>query len=350
VTCLALARRTSPLLENWRPTAIAWERLAESATPFHQPEWFAAWWDAFGEGALTVFALEPRGEVTALLPLAEHGGRLRSPANWHTGEFGPVAGGRDDARAVFGAVFEAGARSVELDMMAPDTAGVAREAAREAGWRVIERTVARSPWVDVTGSWEEYELSLSRQRRKGLRRRRRQLEDPEGLETYLDEAFALEASGWKGRRGSAIVSRPDTLRFYRDFAYWAAERGWLRLAFLRIGDWPIAFDFGIEHRDTWYSCKAGYDEDFRRFGPGALLLHEELRLAFASDVRRFDLMGNVDSFKLGWTDRVEERTWLHAFSPTAAGRAEWAAVAAREQARRVVRRARQARRASTQPD
>src|SRR5207247_10269646 len=57
----------------------------------------------------------------------------------------------------------------------------------------------------------------------------------ERLDELLEEGFRVEASGWKSRAGTAIASRPDTRRFYTDVARWASDRGWLRLAFLRLG-------------------------------------------------------------------------------------------------------------------
>src|SRR4030095_4180878 len=38
----------------------------------------------------------------------------------------------------------------------------------------------------------------------------------ERLEELLAEAFGVEASGWEGAEGTAITSRPETLRFYRE--------------------------------------------------------------------------------------------------------------------------------------
>ena len=47
-------------------------------------------------------------------------------------------------------------------------------------------------------------------------------------------------------------------------ARWAAAKGWLRLAFLRLDGKPLAFDFGLNDGNTLYSLKTGYDEAYRR--------------------------------------------------------------------------------------
>ena len=37
----------------------------------------------------------------------------------------------------------------------------------------------------------------------------------------------MEALGWKGEADTAILSRPETRRFYEELARWASARGLL---------------------------------------------------------------------------------------------------------------------------
>ena len=117
--------------------------------------------------------------------------------------------------------------------------------ARLAGLPVLERVVRRSPYIDLAGSWEEFEAALSKKRRANIRRRWRRLEErgeltielvdgSERLDELLAEAYAIESSGWKGEDGTAIASQPETESFYGELARWAAARGWLRIWFLRL--------------------------------------------------------------------------------------------------------------------
>ena len=59
------------------------------------------------------------------------------------------------------------------------------------------------------------------------------IDGSERLDESLRLAFELEGSGWKVEQGTAILSSPRTLRFYTEVGRWAAERGMLRLFFLR---------------------------------------------------------------------------------------------------------------------
>src|SRR5437764_1413513 len=60
------------------------------------------------------------------------------------------------------------------------------------------------------------------------------VEPPQDLASELVRGFAVEASGWKGRAGTAIVSSPETERFYRAVAerFVASDR--LRLSWLDL--------------------------------------------------------------------------------------------------------------------
>jgi CelD/BcsL family acetyltransferase involved in cellulose biosynthesis len=188
---------------------------------------------------------------------------------------------------------------------------------------------------------------LSRNRRRSLRRGLRHLEAEgavtfdvhtglSGLDDALEELFLVEASGWKGRRGTAIASNPHTRRFYTDVARWAAARGWLRVATLRLDGRAIACDYSIAFDGAWYSLKSGYDEDYRRCGPGALLLREQLRHCFDEGIKSLDLLGTEDAFKASWTERSCQRARLHAFDRSATGLAHWSLVAGQDRLRPAV--------------
>ena len=224
-----------------------------------------------------------------------------------------------------------------------------RRLARERGYRLIVRTIERSPYVDTSGDWESYEAGRSQKLLRELRRRRRRLESrgeltfevrggEERLEELLEEGFRIEAAGWKGERGLAIDSRPATREFYGEIARWAAGHGLLRLAFLRLDGEPFAFDYAIEENGAHYLLKTGYDPSFRAEAPGQLLRYLMIQRAFVEGLTAYEFLGNDEPWKLEWTDTVRERRMLQAFAPRPAGWVDWAAFAfGRPLAKRVLR-------------
>jgi CelD/BcsL family acetyltransferase involved in cellulose biosynthesis len=158
------------------------------------------------------------------------------------------------------------------------------------------------------------------------------------LDRLLDEGFRVEASGWKGARGTAVMSRAETHRFYADIAHWAAARGWLRLVFLRLDDRPLSFLFIVDCGGSYYLLKNGYDPAYRKFSPGRLVMHATIEHAVAAG-RTVEFLGAEESYKLAWSSSCRDKRLLQAFAPTAPGFVDWAAVAyARPFAKRVLPR------------
>jgi CelD/BcsL family acetyltransferase involved in cellulose biosynthesis len=141
------------------------------------------------------------------------------------------------------------------------------------------------------------------------------------LDELLDEGFRVEGSGWKGAYGTSIGSRPATRRFYTEVARWAAERGWLRLAFLRLDGRAIAFDYCLEHEKTHYLLKTGYDSSYGRFAPGMIIRQLMLARAFSDDITTYDFLGVGSDYawKREWADAQQERLFLRMFAPTTLG-------------------------------
>ncbi|MDX6510812.1 MAG: hypothetical protein QOE36_316 [Gaiellaceae bacterium] len=315
------------------PLEREWGELADrvSARPFFRAGWIDAWWRAFGKGRLQILAAREGDRLVGVLPLAVHAGTVAAPTNWHTPEFA-ILGEDAAARAALAeAALQGTKRSLSLGFIPPEGGGLeeARTAAERAGYRILERPLTASPFVPVSGSFEDYlAASVAPKVVKEVRRRRRKLEQlgtvelavedgSERLDDLLTEGFAVEGSGWKDEQGTAIRSRPETQRFYTDVARWAAAAGTLRLFFLRLDGRPVAFVFGLEAAGSLYDLKGGYDLEFRTFGPGQMVAYELISYAFAHGLESFEFLGTAEPFKLEWTQELRERRLLQAFAPVA---------------------------------
>src|SRR5262249_37168835 len=120
-------------------------------------------------------------------------------------------------------------------------------------------------------------------------------------------------------RGTAIAADPATRRFYGDIAHWAARRGWLRLAFLRLDERPLAFDYCLEEQGVHYLLKTGYDPAYRAFAPGVLIRQDMIARAFSNGLARYEFLGADEPWKLRWTGMLSERRLLQAFAPSLPG-------------------------------
>jgi len=310
---------------------------------FVRPEFVGAWLRSFGtqNPVRLLVAREPDGALAAVLPLLEtrcpeFGVRaLHSAANVHSCRFDLVARHPFAAAAAFLEYLSAD-RSWQVLRLIDVPEGAAAWnlllAAESAGFPVGTWASHRSRYLELPSSTEALRERLSKNLLSGLRRRRRRLMEsgrvslelftggPE-LDARLEELFAVEASGWKGREGTAILQDDQTRRFYREISHAAARGGYLSLYFLRLDGRAIAADLALTYRGRFLSLKFGYDERFARFSPGQQLTLDELDNGISHGLKQFDLLGDDAPWKEDWADRVRPHHWLYLFPRTRTGRA-----------------------------
>ena len=268
--------------------------------PFHlQHGWFDSWSAAFG-AIETVGGVMTVRDPLAIGPLRLP--RLRSATNPHSIRFDIAPGAVADDMLPSRLLRAARGGVVRLDYLADD----ARLLAAAADWAgrhsVTIRAHALSP---VTDCREGYSAWLSR-RSKRIRQRLRighsALVDARGCRfemrreadaAMLEQMFAVERSGWKGRAGTAIADDPATIAFYTLLATRAGAADALRLALLWEGERLVAFEFGILVGRRLALMKVGYDEALAEFSPGYVLA--ALHIAACCDdaaVDWYDKLGN----------------------------------------------------------
>jgi CelD/BcsL family acetyltransferase involved in cellulose biosynthesis len=87
------------------------------------------------------------------------------------------------------------------------------------------------------------------------------------VETFLK----LEASGWKGARGTALLQNDGDASFIRHATAALAATGQCEIITLHAGDLPVAAGIVLRHQDRAFFFKIGVDERFAKFSPGVQL-------------------------------------------------------------------------------
>ena len=312
--------------------APEWSELAErtAAPPWAWPDWFRTWEQAFSPNTpLLVYVARSGRRLSGVGVFRRPDRALEAAANVHSPWWGVLAEDQHAREAVLATALREEPTRLELHQIR-EGAGEAealRACAAPRGYRIVESVVERAPFVRVDNDWQTYyPVHVNRHRRKEIDRCRRRLmeahrldyewaiPDRDAVDGLLDEGFRVEASGWKGRAGTAIASDSATASFYREIARWASSRGWLRLGFLRTDGRAAAFELATEKDGVVSLVKGGYDEALARFGPGIVLLHDLLEDAFARGIKEVDLLGSSERYKLEWADATRSRSRASAFS------------------------------------
>jgi CelD/BcsL family acetyltransferase involved in cellulose biosynthesis len=130
--------------------------------------------------------------------------------------------------------------------------------------------------------------ALGAKKLKELRRQRHRLAEhgavhfevartPEDVASAIETFLVLEASGWKGRRGTALVQHDGDASFVRRATIALAETGQCEIVSLQAGDTPVAAAIVLRHQDRAFYFKLGIDERFAKFSPGVQLTLELTR-------------------------------------------------------------------------
>jgi CelD/BcsL family acetyltransferase involved in cellulose biosynthesis len=130
--------------------------------------------------------------------------------------------------------------------------------------------------------------ALSGKRRKELRRQEKLLREQGSLEfaelrpgddaeSWFEEFLQLEAKGWKGEEGSALVSNAASKNFFLTMVRAAAQRGQLMMLALRLNGQTLAMKCNLLAGPGSFAFKIAFDEAFASFSPGVQLELENIR-------------------------------------------------------------------------
>lgn len=328
------------------------------SAPFVDEEWVAAWSQAFGPREPLLVCDWDRGRLAglgALQSLSESwGGRrtavIQSLTSVETPrfEFLSSAGRRDVQERLWRALCAAGRWDVIRVEHVPEesatvSAGIA--VADALGWnRVVEETLV-SPWRPLPrppGAWDE---GLKRKFKANLRNRERRLQSL-GEVTFavtgagadqqaaLETFYALEASGWKGERGTAIARRASTKAFYDRLRARTARDVWIPI--MSVGGRAAAAQLIRVHGRILFLLKTAYDPAFAPYAPGQLLTARVMRYGLEHGMEGLDFLGEDMTWKQDWEPRLRRHYRLSLFAPSARGRyAYWTRYGIREHGKKI---------------
>jgi CelD/BcsL family acetyltransferase involved in cellulose biosynthesis len=287
-------------------TASQWRRLAERAVEpngYYLPDWELAV-NASARGRTGVSALgawrdaptaqDGTTSLIGLVPVISlwRACRIPLPALVSADPYGTLCTpliDRDMANdAVAGLMLEArkaGARALILRDVPLDGAAIKvfTELLQRDGMRpLVLRSHVRA-CLDATRDADELlRDALGPKKLKELRRQRHRLAEhgavhfdvartPTDVASAVEIFLDLEASGWKAKRGTALMQHEGDASFVRRAAKALAEIGQCEIVTLRAGDTAVAAAIVLRHLDRAFYFKLGVDERFAKLSPGVQL-------------------------------------------------------------------------------
>ncbi len=293
-----------------------WRVLASQGPcsgPFVDRHWILSWTEAFApREPVLVCARDGRRLVglAALQRLVESwGGRrltiLQSRTNAESFRYAFLSwkGRVDIQEQLWRALCQSGGGDVIRIEHVPEgspTLTAALTVAEDLGWRCLVQPTFLTPWRSLS-PMTQWDDGLSRRFKRNLRRAERRMGElgdvrfevvttGTRLKQALEVFCRLEASGWKGRSGTAVTQR----------------------------------------------SQVKYDQTYSKYAPGLLLTSRVIRYGLEHGMEMLDLMADKSRWKADWAREVRPHYELLLFAPTPTGRyAYWVRYGVRHQAKRL---------------
>lgn len=324
------------LKDNW---LLLWES-ATCKTPYNRPEYFAAYVRAFEpHNKLVIVTVRMDGVLVAILPLVYaqeiwYGIRVRlltTPGGDHYPWFDLVCKTGMDQIQIGEAILQQlnlleGWHLIRLRGVAEGSAlHKLLQGSASSGLRAHSIRGALVPYVTINRSNGDFDWFLGTRSRKFRYMLRRALGKAGAsgdvsvrrFETAdagaLEEFYHMEMSGWKGRAGTAIFCNPHLLQFYNETAKAAADYGYFRLYLMDCGSRAIAGMFAFQMDGKLSFPKIAYDEEYKRFAPGHLLVNAVIKECWQSGLREVDFLGGEMPWKADWTDQHRTSWSIHLY-------------------------------------
>jgi hypothetical protein len=325
-------------VDGLRPHMEAWDRLAwdspqglasmlpgwADATFRHglRPHW--RWMCCFAYaghrliGVMPV-VITPHPILGPRRPLLQTSGRL-TPS-------GDIPLASDCAAAALEALLEEVVRQephhVGLDLQAVRQNSLVWSALRDGAAQHLVRSSARHRFsiLDVSGNFDSFVRNIKRMP-SDLRRYHRKIQKrgkvrieirngPHAKADFLPQFLALEASGWKGRCGGAILSNSGSLAFHTALVENFAARERLEWHLIWVDDTLVGAQMALRCNEALMLPRYTFNEDFAECRVGTLLTEAILRDGFARpDLRELNPMSKAQAHAY-WHMPEEEYVDLH---------------------------------------
>lgn len=175
----------------------------------------------------------------------------------------------------------------------------------------------RSALVDFRpyDNFQAYLKSRKPKTRKNLRNARNRLERDHDFEheivtgaddirSIMDQAFEARLAWMQDRAETAPAFRdPDFRRLLGGLTESAAGEDLIGFR-LRVGDTPIAVQWGFLHAGRYYAYISARNPAFDAYSPGRLHLGMVLEACFERGVDVVELMAPASDYKMSWTDQT----------------------------------------------
>jgi len=313
----------------------------QNDSPYWRPEWILAALRAYSPNAkILVITVREQGTLCAILPLIEEKGRfaglparkLRAPLTTAGVGVDILCAASEPARDELTQAIWQELKKLRWDVMELPSvienaeiekfSALAQRDGQPTGSWVLPLIAFFAIPVGPTAAKDLEKYPRHPKLRSKVRQRETKLaalgkvhlrRTETGGAADLQSFYEMEAAGWKGKEKSAIISDPRSKQFFDDVVRAAENFNQLCLYTLMLDNKPIAAHIGVTYRGRYWAAKSTYDENYRDYAPGHVIVKMILRDCSDRGVHEY-IMGIREDWKMEWTQDVRKRNYQCIFS------------------------------------
>jgi CelD/BcsL family acetyltransferase involved in cellulose biosynthesis len=338
---LAVSRVDTP--EAFCALRADWDALVTAdptASVFLTWEWLHSWWEVYGakRQLFVLLAKDDQGRLRGIAPLMKCWTRIGPvpvrtvqfiSAHSTASEYLDFISAQDDkeqvARTFLSYLCEEKAWDLFLFHQIPEgsvTRWMLTEQTPPVGLRVSPLEAQPSLYIPLPPQWDAYLTRLKHHARNDIRRYRRRLETAGGYQIVersddpdqsLVDFETLHMARMQDARRVTSFSSSEFRRFHALVASRCAERGRLRMVFLKIGGRNVGALYGFVFNERFFFYNSGFDPNFRDQNVATVLLSHCIEDCIAAGLREFDFLSSGD-YKTRW-GVSERQKFSFALSP-----------------------------------
>ena len=303
-----------PIEDEWRALAL------RRSNAFITPEWFRAFHEnaASTTRPIVVAVHDASGALLGVMPFvsaSKPSSRQLRFAGASLGDYFHPAAAKEHEDEVAALATTALARESDgWNMLVLHNVDRAATWPRSLRTAAVRRTARLDdepdvlPFADISGGWEAFLASRSRNLRSQIGRKLRALESghevrfrrtetAEELPVDMSAFFYLHHRRWQTRGGQSSLGATRVRAFHHDFAAAAFARGWLRLWFLEVDGRPVAAWYGWRLGERYAYYSAGFEPDWADASVGLVLFAHTIRAAVDEGAAEYDMLLGNESYK-----------------------------------------------------
>jgi Acetyltransferase (GNAT) domain len=125
-----------------------------------------------------------------------------------------------------------------------------------------------------------------------------------------EQFLAMENSGWKAERGTALASTPADAAFFRRMCGGMSRSGQFELIALQVGERVVAMESSLSDGGSLFAWKIAFDPAYGEFSPGTILKYRLIERLEAGPWTHGDSCAAADNEHMNrlWPDRLVMRT------------------------------------------